>query len=239
MKVLTLVAQNILLVTVLASPAAALIAPERLVYDVTWTGMKAGTAVLEVTAQGDEFRVVNTINSTGFVSTFFRIDDRIETVMSPGGRPRYFGKKISEGNSRGRREATFDFGRLHADSKDLQNKTEKRVPITARTYDELSSIYFLRCCDLVPGQSLFFDIYDTKRLWTAEARVVKREDVVTPLGKFKTLMVTSQLRHNGVAGSIGNPTFWFTDDSRRIPVRIRTKLKAGEITLTLVGANAS
>jgi len=48
-------------------------------------------------------------------------------------------------------------------------------------------------------------------------------------------MVTSQLKHNGVAARVGDATFWFTDDSRRIPVKITTKLKVGEITLMLVG----
>ena len=67
--------------------------------------------------------------------------------------------------------------------------------------------------------------------------MVKREEIDTPLGPFKTLVVTSQLTLNGVQAETGNATFWFTDDNRRIPVRIRTKMKVGEITLNLVAGS--
>jgi len=235
MKKLSLLARAILLVVMVCSPAAGVIIPERLVYDVTWSGIKAGSAVLEVTAQGDEFRIVNTIQSTGFVSSFFRIDDKMESRISRSGRPKFFMKNIKEGKHQSMREVTFDFTSLHADSKDLRAQTAKRDRISAKTHDNLSSIYFIRSSELAPGRSIFFDIYDTKRLLNAEARMVKREKIATALGTFKTVMVTSQLKHNGVAARVGDATFWFTDDSRRIPVKITTKLKVGEITLMLVG----
>lgn len=235
MKKLFFLAQVILLVTILYSPAAAVIVPERLVYDVSWSGIKAGSAVLEVTAQGDEYRIVNTIQSTGFASAFFRIDNKTESLISRNGRPRFFRKDVNEGKFQALREATFDFTTLRADSRDLRNKTQKSDPISARTYDNISSIYFIRSSELAPGQSISFDIYDTKRLWNAEVAVVRREEIATELGTFKTVMVTSQLKSNGVLARVGNATFWFTDDKRRIPVRITTTLKVGEITLTLVG----
>ncbi|WP_275423276.1 DUF3108 domain-containing protein [Geomonas diazotrophica] len=87
---------------------------------------------------------------------------------------------------------------------------------------------------MTPGQSISFDIYDTQRLWNTEVRVVRRQELKTPRGTFKTVMVTSRLTHNGEAAKVGNATFWFTDDSRRVPVRISTTMKIGEVTLTLV-----
>lgn len=237
MKTLAVFAQCILLVTILVSPASALGVPERLVYDVDWTGMKAGSAVLEMTAQGDELRIVNTIRSSGLVSAFFYIDDKSESVISRGGMPRFFRENINEGKHKARKEASFNFTRLTVESKDLLRGTGKTDAISARTYDKISSIYFLRASELVPGQSIFFHIYDFKHLWNTEVRVVKREEIATPRGKFKTIMVTSRLTFNGVAARVGNATFWLTDDSRRIPVRIRTKLKVGDITLTLVGGS--
>jgi len=152
---------------------------------------------LEVTEQGDDLRLTNTIRSTGVVSAFFKIDDRTESVITRAGRPKFFRENKKEGSYRARREATFDFTKLRADSVDLLKKIEKTDPITAKTYDNLSSIYFIRSIDLVPGQSIYFDIYDTKRLWNSEVRVVKRQVITTPLGRFKTVMVTSQLKHKG------------------------------------------
>ncbi|QXE90203.1 DUF3108 domain-containing protein [Geomonas subterranea] len=224
-----------LALTFFAAPASAFPVPERLVYDVTWSGMKAGSALLEVTPSGDELRLTNTIRSTGFVSAFFKIDDRTESVTTRAGRPKFFRENKREGSYRAAREATFNFNTLTANSVDLQKKIETTAPITPRTYDNLSSIYFIRGSDLPPGRAIFFDIYDTKRLWNTEVRVVRRQEVTTPLGKFKTVMVTSRLKHNGEEAKVGNATFWFTDDDRRIPVRITTTMKVGDVTLTLVG----
>ena len=241
MRVIVVLAQFILGVTMLGSPASALTIPERLVFDVSWKGVKAGSAVQTVTAQGDRITIVNTIRSSGLVSAFFSIDDRIESVLSRGargeGRPILYRENIKEGKRSTRKEARFNFSSLTVNSTDFLNQTEKKDSISVRTYDRLSSIYLIRSSNLEPGQSIFFHIYDFKRLWDAEVRVVKREEIRTPLGKFKTLMVTSQLSSNGVPAKAGNSTFWFTDDSRRIPVRIRTRLKVGEITLNLVAGN--
>ncbi|BCG49038.1 hypothetical protein GEOBRER4_n3936 [Citrifermentans bremense] len=232
MKLHALLIQSILFVLIWCSSAAA-IGPERLVYDVSWSGLNAGSAVLEVAAQGDDFHILNTITSNSFVSVFFRIDDRSESVVTRTVKPKSFREKISEGRFRAHREATFNFTSLKAESKDLLSNTVKRADITARTYDNLSSIYFLRSHQLAPGQTISFDIYDTKQLWKAEAKVVHREEITTPRGKIKTIVVTSQLTRDGVHAKVGNPTFWFTDDSQHIPVRIKTQLKVGEITLTL------
>ncbi|MBJ6751854.1 DUF3108 domain-containing protein [Geomonas anaerohicana] len=224
-----------ILILVLAAPAAAFPVPERLEYEVTWSGVKAGSAVLEVTPQGDELRLTNTIRSTGVVSAFFKIDDRTESVTTRAGKPKFFRENKREGSYRAAREATFNFSTLKANSIDLLKKVEQSDAITPKTYDNLSSIYFIRGSDLSPGRSISFEIYDTKRLWNTEVRAVQRQELTTPLGKFKTVMVTSRLRHNGEEAKVGNATFWFTDDNRRIPVKITTTIKVGEVTLTLVG----
>ena len=241
MKRLIVLALSVLLIMMQPAPAPALTIPEQLVFDARYKGIKAGTAVQTVTTDGDEITIVNTLRSTGLVDTFFSIDDRTESVVFLAGRkkglPILYRENIKEGKRRKQREARFDFSRLTVDSRNLLEKTAQTDSITATTHDKLSSIFFIRSVNLVPGQSVFFHLYDFKRLWNVEAKVVKREEIKTPLGTFKTVVVTSQLTHNGVQAKVGNGTFWFTDDARRIPVRIRTTINAGEITLTLVGGS--
>lgn len=233
MKKIAKLLQVLLLVILPSTSASAVTVPERLVYEVKWSGIKAGTAVLEAVPHEEGVRIVNTIRSTGFVSAFFRIDDRSESVVSKEGMPVSFSENVNEGRFKARREVSFDFASLNADTRDLLSKGEKRDRITSRTYDNLSSIFFIRSGRLVEGETIAFDLYDSKKLWNARVRVVKRQELSTPLGKFKTVMVTSQLSRDGVPARVGNATFWFTDDSRRIPVRIDTRLKVGEVTLML------
>jgi hypothetical protein len=244
MKTLALLAQCIpLIITLLVSPASALSVQERLVYDVSWTGITAGTAVQEMTVQGEDLRIIYTIRSAGLLSSILSIDDRTESVLSrgnaaePPGMPRFFRGQINEGKTHTLKEARFDQARLKVDTRDFLKNTEKSDPISARTFDTLSCIYFIRSSELVPGKSIFFDIYDLKRLWNTEVRVVRREEISTSLGKFKTIVVKTLLKAEGVSARTGDMTFWLTDDSRRIPVRIVTKIKMGAITLTLVGGS--
>lgn len=224
---------TVLLLAPLIIPAHAFPPPERLVYDATWNGIAAGSAVLELTRQQRGFKAVNTIRSEGLVSTIFRIDDRIESVMSPEGRPQIYRASINEGKHHTRSEVVFDFTRLQAQTTDLAGGTRSTQAISAATHDNLSSIYYLRSRPLAPGKSILFDIYDGKRLRNAEARVTKRQQLATRQGTVTTLVVTSTLKTDGVPSPVGGTTFWFSDDPRHIPLKIKTKLKVGEMVLTL------
>ena len=56
-----------------------------------------------------------------------------------------------------------------------------------------------------------------------------RETVVVPAGTFQTIRVEPKSTGSGLMGK--NLVLWLTDDARKIPVQIRSKLKVG----TLVG----
>ena len=223
--------------------APSLSVPERLVYQVSWTGITAGTAVQEVSSQDGELRIVYTVRSSGWLDSFFPIDDRSESLLSRGsgtepfGMPRLFREKMNEGKTHTLKESRFDLADLKADTKDFLKKTEKSDAISAKTFDTLSCIYYIRASDLVPGKSVFFDIYDLKRLWHAEVRVVKLERVSTKLGKFRTIVVQPTLRAEGVKPRTDYMTVWLTDDERRIPVKMNMKLKLGEFSAVLVGGS--
>ena len=244
MKILALLSLSFpLLVLPFVSPASALNVPERLVYDVSWTGIKAGTAVQEVTAHGGELRIVSTVHSAGWLTPIFPVEDRTESQLSRGsgteplGMPILYREKINEGKTHTMKEARFDQQGLKAHTQDFRKKTEKIDSISARTFDSLSCIYFVRSSELVIGKSIFIDIYDCKRLWNTEVRVVRREETSTPLGRFKTIVVKPLLKSEGLFARTGEVTVWLSDDSLRIPVRMTTKVKLGNITATLVGGS--
>jgi hypothetical protein len=232
-----------LLAFTLVSAASALSVPERLVYDVSWTGIKAGTAVQEVSMQGGELHIVSTVHSAGWLTPIFPVNDRTESVLHKNsgsdalGMPKSYHEKINEGKTHTLKEALFDPVRLKVDTKDLLKNTEKSDPISAKTFDSLSCIYFVRSSEMVLGKSLFIDIYDCKRLWNTEVQVVRREEISTSLGRFKTIVVKPLLKSEGFFARTGDVTVWLTDDSLRIPVKMTTKVKLGSITATLVGGS--
>src|SRR6266542_5495574 len=58
--------------------ASALSIPEKLVYDLTWTGIKAGTATQEILNDNGTVKIISTAHSADWLSTFFLVVDRIE-----------------------------------------------------------------------------------------------------------------------------------------------------------------
>jgi hypothetical protein len=232
-----------LLIGWLASAASALTVPERLVYDVSWSGVKAGTAVLEVSAQEGELLLVYTVHSSGWFDSFFHIDDRTESVLTRDsgaetyGLPRLYREKLTEGKTRNVKEARFDHANLKVETRDLLKKTEKTDPISPRTHDTLSSIYFMRSNELVQGRPANIDVFDCKRLWNAEVRLVRHEEIKTDVGKFKTLVVKTQLKAEGMKPRPDYMTVWLSDDQRRIPVKMTIKMKVGELNAVLVGGS--
>lgn len=234
---------SLILLLVLATGAAAFPIPERLEFEISYSGIPAGRAVQEVTRSGDEIHIVSTARSAAWLKIFFPVDDRIESVLVPDsyehplGVPRLYRERIREGNTRFQKDAGFDRKNLEVTTRDLLKKSETTQKITARTYDTLSSFYYFRSVALLPGKSSFIDIFDCKKLWNTEVQVLRREEIETPLGRFKTVVIKPILKSEGIFARTGDMFIWLTDDERRIPVLMKSKVKIGSITATLVGGS--
>jgi hypothetical protein len=71
--------------------ASAFPMPERLEFEISYTGIPAGRAVQEVTREGDEVHIVSTARSADWLKLFFPVNDRIESVLISGAPPLYIG----------------------------------------------------------------------------------------------------------------------------------------------------
>ena len=221
--------------------ASAFPIPERLEFEISYTGITAGRAVQEVTLEGNEVHIVSTAKSADWLKVFFPVNDRIESVLISGapplniGVPRLYRERIHEGWTRFQKDAVFDRQKLEVHTKDLRKNTETTQGITKQTYDTLSSFFYFRSVPLQVGTSYCIDIFDCKRLWNTEVQVLRREVVETPLGRFKTVVIKPLLRSEGIFSRTGDIYIWLTDDDRRIPILMKSKVKIGSITATLVG----
>lgn len=232
-----------ILLLYLPTAGAAFPIPERLEFEVSYTGIPAGRAVQEVKQVGDEIQIVSTAKSADWLNLFFPVDDRIESVLISGapsnyiGVPRLYRERIREGWTRFQKDAVFDRQELEVTTNDFLKKSETTRKITNRTYDTLSSFFYFRSVPLQVGTSYFIDIFDCKKLWNTEVQVLRREEVVTPLGRFKTVVIKPILKFEGIFARTGDMFIWLTDDDRRIPVQMKSKVRIGSITATLVGGS--
>lgn len=126
-----------------------------------------------------------------------------------------------------------------------------RTPILPNTHDMLSWLYHLRAnTDLRVGQQTSFYVYDGWLVSHITIKVVAREDVLTPMGWFKTWrvdfvrdIVTTHVAVENAAHRATAPTtpavrvkeaarhsgsFWLTRDENRLPVRVRVNTMFGD-----------
>ena len=224
----------------MATSASALTVPEKLVYDMTWTGIKAGTATQEIIDEGDSIRIVSIARSADWISVFFPVEDRVESLLPKVpppqlGLPHNFRMKVREGKHRRDKEIIFDHDKGKARYIDHLNGEKVELEIKKNTYDPYSSFYYVRTLPLEVGKSVFVSLLDNKQLWNVEIQVLKKEKLDTILGEVNTILIKPLMKSEGIFQRKGEIYIWLTDDARRIPVKMKTKVAIGSVTATLVG----
>jgi hypothetical protein len=64
--------------------------------------------------------------------------------------------------------------------------------------------------------------------------VLRKEKIKTKLGEFDTVVIKPLMKSEGIFDRKGDMYIWLTDDLRRIPVKMQSKVAVGSITATLV-----
>lgn len=106
------------------------------------------------------------------------------------------------------------------------------VPVSVQ--DVLSSLYFVRTQSLEPGREIALDI-NTKQNWPLIVRVIKRERIKVPAGRFNTVLLEPGLRDEGIFIQKGKRLrIWVTDDGRRIPVKMSVEVFFGHVSASLL-----
>jgi hypothetical protein len=231
---------------------------ERLVYDVTWMGIKAGQATLEVRGvvlvNGQPaYHLVTTARSTPFISAFYRVDDRNESYLgvSPLQALR-FEKHLREGRYRHSSFTSYDHdGKVAhyrnldfnpvpkgitdlAEAEKYSAYTQEEFPLSPGALDELSILYYVRGQPLVPGHPMQAKVFSNRKNWEVEVRVLGRETLDTGLGRRDTLKVEPLLKFEGIFQQKGRVIVWLTDDADRIPVLMKSEIIIGSFVATLV-----
>ena len=180
--------------------------------------------------------------SADWITVFFPVEDRIESILtatsdSKLGLSKSHSMKTREGKHRRDREVQFNHAKGIAYYKDNLNGEKSELPIAAATLDTLSSFYFVRTLNLEVGKSVFLTILDNKKIWKVEVQVLRKEKIKTSLGTFDTIVIKPLMQSEGIIDKKGEMLIWLTDDKRLLPVKMKTKVKIGSVTATLVGGS--
>jgi len=213
---------------------------ETLTYDVSWSNIvTAGIATLEIKegtlTDGEQvLRFIATTRSAGMVDKFYRVNDKLESIYDPRTMQSLkYSLNASHGKKKRFRELIFDPLNKTVISR-LNDDPPETFAILGPTQDALSSLYYLRTRDdLVVGKPIFLQVHDSGKNWSVEVQTLGREKVTTPAGEFAAIKVRTFPKYEGVFMNKGEIFVWFTDDSRRIPVLMKSTISIGSIVSTL------
>jgi len=217
--------------------------PETLLYDLTWAGIKAGEASLRVKGSDGGLIITSTAKSAQWISLFYTVDDWAESRLTGDiriktiGHPVNYKLKIREGRRRKNKEVIFARDTSKAIYIDYLNGEKKSFDIPSAVFDPLSSFFHLRTRDLEVGKSVYLKVFDNKKVRDVEVQVVRKEKVEVPAGEFNTVVVRPLIKSDGIFDRKGVISIWLTDDEKRIPVKLKTKVKIGSVTAHLIGGS--
>lgn len=211
---------------------------ESLLFELTWFGIKAGWATLEVKErfnyEGREvIKIVSTAQSNEFVSVFYPVDDRSETLMDAAEKyPHRFRLRQREGSYKSDKEIIFD--QVNARAVFTKDGRSEKFDVFPKVQDALSAFYYLRTLDLKVGNTVYIKVFDNRKNYEAKVEVLRKERIDTPVGSFNTICVKPTLQTEGIFQRKGDVYIWLTDDDRKMPVMMKSSIKVGPIKATLI-----
>lgn len=105
-----------------------------------------------------------------------------------------------------------------------------------RPLDDISFIYFARTLPLRVGRTYTYNRYFSPNGNPVTLKVLRRDTVNVPAGRFATIVVRPIIRTKGLFGRGGRAELYFTDDSRRLLVQMKSHVPIiGSLGLQLVG----
>lgn len=210
---------------------------ETLDFNLAWMRITGGTARMTIApnAANDvpRFRITSVAKSSAGFSRIFKVRDEIETFVarSDFSTLRYV-KRLDEEDDDIEEVTTVEDGVATR-----VRKKVKKVRVPRPVFDPMSVIYYLRMQTLAPGETHELTLIADGKVYDVHARVVRRETVTTPAGRFATVVVEPQMSSGGVARD-ERLFIWYSDDARHLPVRIRSEVKFGAVTASLTAVHA-
>jgi hypothetical protein len=207
---------------------------ETLDYTMQWMKITGGTGRMTVAPSGDDlFRITFVARSGGGLARMVKVRDEIETLVarSDFSTVRYV-KRLDERGDKIEEVTTVDNGVATRKRKKI-----KKVAVPRPVYDPFSVIHYMRMLDLTPGKAYDFTLISDGKVYSVHATVVRKEKVQTAIGTYDAVVVEPSMTSAGVERS-EKLHVWYSDDARKVPVRIRTEVKFGSVTATLRGIQA-
>jgi Protein of unknown function (DUF3108) len=242
------------MVTMVALLVAALCPPQQLVpakvapgevlqYKLDVVGVDAGTFDLRTEApppaeqQRAGMQLTSRAKTSAFVSTNMgRFDAYATALIARDFTPLRYREDIDESAVHRGLELSFppEKGKLAVRATKNGEPEPFTVPASEAVRDILSTLYLVRRAPF--SQPVCLEVFATRKIWKLTGRMVAKETIETPLGRF------ASLRFEGEAVRVDDPAvkraafLWVTDDDRRLLLAGIAEVRGKTIRAQLVSA---
>ncbi|HEX8848114.1 MAG TPA: DUF3108 domain-containing protein, partial [Gemmatimonadaceae bacterium] len=204
---------------------------EQLTYDVKFGAIDVGNAVMDVVGVEEvrgraAFHVRFNVKGG---TLFYKVNDHYESWIDTTSliSLRHV-QDIDEG--RYERERHYEIMPERGVYRENDKPEQQTV---AQPLDDGSFFFFLRTIPLEVGQTYSFNRYFKPDRNPVTVTVVRRERIKVPAGTFDAIVLHPTIKAKGVFGEGGQAEIWLADDSSRVMLQMKSKLKIGSLNLYL------
>ena len=206
---------------------------EKLTFDVKFGAIKVGTGRMEVVGTQDvrgreawhtRFTVKGGI-------PFYRVNDRLESWIDTR---TFESLRFVQDLEEGRRDKERSF-EIYPDRAVYTENGADQTASVDDPLDDAAFMYFVRTIPLEVGKTYEFNRYFRPDRNPVQIRVLRKETVNVPAGKFQTIVIQPIIKSKGIFSEKGHAEMWLTDDPRRLLVQMKSDLSIGSLNLYLRG----
>ena len=204
---------------------------------------KASNTWFAADKSGDPYllKFTGDVSSKGFFAKLFnlRFREQIESTVDPDSFTVKKTKRVDEQGKRARiSETIYVDGKVTWVERDPNDPSrpprEAVAPFAGQVQDILSAIYYLRTQPLEVGRSFEITVSDSGVVYQVPVQVLEKKRKKTVLGRVEAFRVEPEVfGPNRMLSGEGRFSIWITNDSRRVPVSARIKMKYGTFDITL------
>jgi len=213
---------------------------ERIDFRISWAHLRAGRATLAVLPGDQEgssvMRFLAEARSEGPLAWLlrFHVDDHTTATWdAEGGYSLRIEKHLHEGRAARDQTVSFDPETGTADVSDAKIP-QSRFDVGICPLDVLSALFVARVRGVEERGELRLAVFDNGKRYVMGVRWQGREklDLPPPFGPaYPTVIVEPQLvEGTGLFVREGRVQVWLTDDGRRVPVRMRSRVAVGAVS---------
>lgn len=207
---------------------------EDLQFEIKWGVVPAGTASMRLVGlesfEGNpSYHVIANATSNSVFDKIYPVRDHFESYMDENDlRSRAFKKHLREGTFRRDQIVRKD----HQAGKAYYHDGTV-VDMAPGSYDVLSAFYAVRTLPLEKGKEFYLNSHTDKKNYPIKVTILGKERVEVPAGTFDCVVVEPTLRSGDFIKNEGSLKIWLTDDARRMPVQMKSKIPVGSVVVSL------